>query len=99
MIESELGQTSLVTRSINTGDHLPIKQQSRRTPFCRKEKISQLVSDMLETKVIQPLSSSWANPIVLVPKKDGTQCFCVDYRQVNAVTKKDVYPLPRIYYR
>ena len=94
--ESELGQTSLVTHSINTGDHPPIKQQPRRTPFCHKEKISQLVNDMLEKKVIQPSSSAWASPIVLVPKKDGTQRFCVDYRRVNAVTKKDVYPLPRI---
>ena len=94
--ESELGQTSLVTHSINTGDHPPIKQQSRRTPFCHKEKISQLVNDVLEKKVIQPSSSAWVSPIVLVPKKDGTQHFCVDYRRVNAVTKKDVYPLSRI---
>ena len=94
--ESELGHTSLVTHSINTGDHPPIKQQPRRIPFCHKEKVSQLVNDMLEKKVIQPSSSAWASPIVLVPKKDGTQRFCVDYRRVNAVTKKDVYPLPRI---
>ena len=51
---------------------------------------------MLEKKVIQPSSSAWASPIVPVPKKDGTQCFRVDYRRMNAVTKKDVYPLLRI---
>ena len=45
---------------------------------------------------MKPSASPWASPIVLVTKKDGSTRFCVDYRKVNQVTRKDAYPLPRV---
>ena len=51
---------------------------------------------MLELGVLEPSVSSWASPLVLITKKDGKPRFCVDYRQLNTVTVRDAYPLPRI---
>src|SRR6218665_3719848 len=51
---------------------------------------------MLKSGVIEPAASEWAANVVLAKKKDGTLRFCIDYRKLNDVTRKDVYPLPRV---
>ena len=51
---------------------------------------------MLESGFICPSYSPWTSPVIMVHKKDGKLHFCVDFRQLNAATVKDVHPLPRI---
>ena len=46
--------------------------------------------------VIQHSNSPWTSPVMLVEKRDGSHQFCVDYRQLNAVTKINVFPLPQV---
>ena len=58
--------------------------------------MSNVIDDMMKKGIIQPSVSAWAIPIILVSKWDNSLRFCVDYHKVNAVSKKDVYPLPRI---
>ena len=48
---------------------------------------------MLEAGAIRPSNSPWCNAVVLVHKKDGGLCFCIDFRKLNAKTKTDSYPL------
>jgi hypothetical protein len=55
-----------------------------------------LLKELLEKGFIHPSSAPWGAPTIFVPKKDGTQRLCVDYRALNEVTIKNKYPLPRI---
>ena len=93
---SELGKTSIVRQSIDTGNHKPIKLLPYRTPIIRRETIRRMVDEMCEQGIVQPSRSPWASPVVLVPKKDGSLRFCVDFRRLNLITRKDVYPLPKV---
>ncbi|GFX33791.1 retrovirus-related Pol polyprotein from transposon 412 [Trichonephila clavipes] len=93
---SDIGHTTVTQHRIDTADHPPIKQHPRRLPFAKQEEVGTLLREMQENNIIEPSSSPWASPIVLVRKKDGSTRFCVDYRKLNDVTKKDSYPLPRI---
>jgi len=85
-----------VKHYIDTGDHAPIKCKPHRSSPAELEIIHKEVLEMLKNKVIRHSSSPWAAPVTLAPKPDGSIRFCVDFRKLNAVTRKDVYPLPRI---
>ncbi|GFV50906.1 hypothetical protein TNCV_3921991 [Trichonephila clavipes] len=85
-----------VKHRIFTGDHAPINQRAYRVSPTERRIIHEEVQKMLDEGIVQPSESPWSSPIVLVRKKDGSWRFCVDYRKLNSVTKKDVYPLPRI---
>ncbi|UYV79019.1 hypothetical protein LAZ67_17000657, partial [Cordylochernes scorpioides] len=61
----------------------------------QKSMIAECLEKYSEMGIVQPSESPWSSPVVLVKKKDGSWRFCVDYRKLNKVTKKDVYPLPR----
>lgn len=81
---------------IDVGNAHPIKQPSRRVPPSCIVEIHNRVRDMEKRSVIRTSTSSWTSSIVLVKNKDGSNRFCVDYRKLNELTKKDSYPLPRI---
>ena len=96
VFEHSLGDTTVVRHTINTGDSPPIRQRPRRLPYAYRKETDDQIRDMLDQGVIQPSISPWASPIVLVRKKDGKYRFCVDYRKLNSVTRRDARPLPRV---
>jgi hypothetical protein len=54
------------------------------------------LKEMMDKGYIRPSESPWGAPVLFVKKKDGTLRMCIDYRQLNKVTIKNKYPLPRI---
>ena len=93
---SDIGFCSILQHDIDTGDAYPIRQAPRKPPLAAREAEDKILNEMLKTGVIEPSMSSWASPDCLVRKKDNTFRFCIDYRRVNAVSKKDAYPIPDI---
>ena len=91
--DADLGRTNILCHRISTGTGQPIRQPTRRIPPYHREEVKQLLQNILSSNVIQPSSSPWASPVVLVQKKDESVRFCVDYYKLNSVTRKDVYPL------
>jgi transposase InsO family protein len=81
---------------IKTTTDMPVSSRPYRFAHSEKIKVEEQIHSMLEKKVVSPSRSPWSSPVVLVRKKDGTIRFCVDYRKLNAVTVRDVYPLPRV---
>ena len=90
------GRTGMTRHRIQLTDDTPIKQQLRRVPIAHQERIDKELQKAIDAGAAVPSESPWASPVVMARKKDGTWRFCVDYRKLNNVTKKDSYPLPNI---
>ena len=90
------GMTTLTSHVIDVGNHPAIKQRHYLVSPKVMEAIVAEVDRMLEDDVIEPAHSEWSSPIVMVRKPDGSYRFCLDFRKLNAVTKKDAYPLPQM---
>ncbi|CAF4586516.1 unnamed protein product, partial [Didymodactylos carnosus] len=87
-------KTNIKHQIIIKPHHHPIQQPSYRRSPKEKQIINEQVKEMLDHYIIRPSTSPWSSPVVIVKKKDGSPRFCVDYRKLNSITERDVYPLP-----
>ena len=94
--DDQLGCTSLIRHRITLTTDTPIRQGYRRIPPSQLQEVRDHLDDLLARDVIVPSSSPYAAPIVIVRKKSGEIRMCCDYRRLNAITRKDAFPLPKI---
>ena len=91
----DLGQFEWQCHKIDTQKAIPIKNKGRKYSPGERQAMVEEVDKLMEAKVIRPSRSPWSSNPLLVSKPDGTLRMCIDYRQINEVTVKDSYPMPR----
>ena len=93
---NEIGCTNATKHVIELMKDEPFKERFRHIAPPLVDEVCQHIQEMLDRGAIRPSQSPWCNAVVLVRKKDGSLRFCIDFRRLNARTKKDAYPLPRM---
>ena len=93
-----MGHTKVTKHKIvlKDPDTPPFKERFHWIPPPQLDEVREHLKLMLDAVVVRPSNSPWCNAVVLVRKKDGSLCFCIDFRRLNALTVKDSHPLPCI---
>ena len=75
---------------------VPSSKAPYRMNILELNELKSQLKELIDKKYIPPSVSPWGAPVIFVKKKDGTMRLCIDYRQLNKMTIKNRYPLPRI---
>ena len=94
--DAEVGHTDTFRMKIDTGSNLPMKTRPYCVQLNNRKVIDKALDEILEAKIISRSRSEWSLPVVIVDKKDESKRFCVDFRNLNKITKLNSYPLPMI---
>jgi len=74
----------------------PVSMAPYRMALLELVELKKQIEELMEKQFIRPSTSPWGAPVLLVKKKNGSSRLCMDYRQLNKMTIKNKYPLPRI---
>ncbi|GBG88122.1 hypothetical protein CBR_g46611 [Chara braunii] len=96
MRDNDIGLSNVIEHAILTGDHPPISCVPYRYSPAQWAATFQRIKEFEANGCIEPTIGPWSFPVVIVTKKAGGIRICIDYRKLNDITIKDVYPLPRI---
>ncbi|XP_075779191.1 uncharacterized protein LOC142827431 [Pelodiscus sinensis] len=90
------GTAKVGVHRINTEPGQVVREAHRPLPRKVWDTVRQEVQTMKQWGVVEESQSEWRSPIVLVPKRDGSVRFCIDFRKVNGISQFDAYPMPRV---
>jgi len=90
------GLCTAYEHSIDTGNNKPVSSNPFPMTPAKRKIFDETFYELVKYDVIEPSVSPWSSSCFIVPKRDGSHRFVVDYRPLNKVTVPDVYPIPRM---
>ena len=94
--ETSIRTTPLTEMTIDTGTSELVSQKPYPIAMKHYHWVKDKINKLLMAKVIQGSQSSWSTPIIVVPKGDGGKCLVIDYCALNKVTRKCIWPMPKV---
>ena len=94
--DDDVGCAGVTQHCIELYDDTPIRQKPRRFPEPITCELERQCEELVALDILDYSKSPWSSPIVPVRKKDGSIRMCIDYRQLNQVTKADRFPIPNM---
>nr|XP_034310523.1 uncharacterized protein LOC117684040 isoform X3 [Crassostrea gigas] len=89
-------RTDVVQHSVKLKSDDPVHKKPYPVPYALRERMQKEIDNMTEVGIIEPSTSPYASPVVLVRKDDSSIRFCCDYRALNSITVFDPRPMPRM---
>lgn len=92
----DVGKTDLAEMKIELTNEQPIICRPYRLPYAKREIVNNMIKELLDAGIVSESKSEYASPVLLVHKKTGDERLCVDFRKLNAVTRKENVQMPII---
>ena len=93
---AKLGYASEYYHTIETNNAKPVALRFYRTSPKIQREIDNQIEELLKYNIIEPSTSAWSSPVVMIKKPDGSYRFAVDFRQVNKISEPRNFPVPRL---
>ena len=94
--ETTIGTTPLTKMSTDTANSEPVSQKSNPMAMKHYQWVKDEIEKLLTVKVVRGSRSSWSAPFIVIPKGDGGKCLVIDYRALNKITRKFIWPMPKV---